>query len=636
MNTDVKLAVNSHFKANLSTSSLSTMNFFTMKPVYFKEIVPGEKVDIDMNARLRMMALNKPMFGNLTCKTRTFFVPYRLVFPHWNAFITDSREHNAKYTQVPTVPVYDFLIAFMNDATYVTKEVCTSASTVAYDFVVTVENEGTPVSFGNVFTKKGRRVNDIFKGLGYNLPWGFTYLPSQTASIYANTNTSLGNINLLSLMAYGKIVSDWFTMPAYQDKINTIGACIDTISTFGQTTANMISNIKTVMDLCVDLHYSDDIFVSAWDNPNSPNQNVTGGQNFFIQDVTNNATEGLSSSTGAVRSLNRDSGEQRYVPTNGTPALTFGLENNNSNNTAKNVTQYLLNALQKLSSYLRRNQIVGYRPLDRYLARYGKKLSSEQLLRSIVLGESNFDIFVDEVVSTSDTVSGTQGQSLGDLAGKGIGKAKGHIKFESDEFGVLITVCYIIPYVKYYQGLNPANLRFKVTDFYQPEFDALGAEPIPSNTVVNDCVNSYITASGFPVENTQYPNSQYIFGYAPRYYSYKTNPYALVSGDFAYNSRNVGYEQWHLFRKINNSTLGTAYAWKHNQAFTQGSVDADNYNRIFQVEDGENDGFIVGFDFNVDAYLPMKPLYDDYILNSDPDSEHSRDISMSVGGTRLS
>ena len=65
MNTEVSLAASSHMKADLSTDTLTTMNFFTMKPVYFKEVVPGEKVDIDMFANMRMLALNKPMFGNL-------------------------------------------------------------------------------------------------------------------------------------------------------------------------------------------------------------------------------------------------------------------------------------------------------------------------------------------------------------------------------------------------------------------------------------------------------------------------------------------------------------------------------------------------------------------------------------------
>lgn len=630
MNTEVKLAASSYMKADLSTDTLTTMNFFTMKPVYFKEVVPGEKVDIDMFANMRMLALNKPMFGNLQCKTRTFFVPYRLVFPHWNAFITDSREANSKFTQVPTVSVYGLIHSLAYDATIATKEAITGSTSIAYDFIIRDDSEEFGQAYGFVFTKKGRRINDILRGFGYNLPWGYTFIPGTSGNVYEHTDTKLGNVNVMSLLAYGKIVSDWFTLPAYQDKINTIQAAINTIGTLNQSEANILTNLKLILSLCIDLHYSDDIFVSAWDNPVSPNDTV--GQNISIVDETVNPTNSNQVSRVEANVPNNSSLSQ-YNTTNGTPIL----RSDGTYSYPSNVSQYILNALQKLSSFMRRNQIVGYRPLDRYLVRYGKKLSSEQLLRSIVLGEADFKIFVDEVMSLSDTVNPTDasGQSLGDYAGKGVGTAKGHIHFESDEFGVLVTVCYIIPYVKYFQGLNPANRRVGMLDYFQPEFDGLGCEAIPSNTVTNDSINSSFTlASG--VTMTQYPGEDYVFGYAPRGYSYKTNPYATVSGDFALNSRNVGYEQWHLFRKINNNVLGTSYAWKHNQRFTEGSSDADNYNRIFQVSDGENDGFILGFHFNVDAQLPMKPLYDDYILNSDPDSEHARGISMQVGGTRLS
>lgn len=630
MNTEVSLAASSYMKADLSTDTLTTMNFFTMKPVYFKEVVPGEKVDIDMFANMRMLALNKPMFGNLQCKTRTFFVPYRLVFSHWNAFITDSREANTKFTHVPSVSVYGLIHSLAYDSTIAMKEDITGNTDIAYDFVIRDDTEASGVTSGFVFTKKGRRINDILKGFGYNLPWGYTYIPSQTGSLYYDTNTKLGNVNIMSLLAYGKIVSDWFTIPSYQDKINTIVAAINTIGTPSITESIILTNLKLILSLCVDLHYSDDIFVSAWDNPVSPND-AAGLQGIEFKDITNNAL--ADNNRTRVLASTPSTTASNYSPTNGTPIL----RSEGSSLAPSNVSQYILNALQKLSSFLRRNQIVGYRPLDRYLARYGKKLSSEQLLRSIVLGEADFKIYVDEVMSLSDTVNPTEasGQSLGDYAGKGVGQAKGHVHFESDEFGVLVTVCYIIPYVKYFQGLNPANRRISMLDYFQPEFDGLGCEAIPSNTVTNDSINS-TCAHALGVARTQYPNEDYVFGYAPRGYSYKTNPYATVSGDFALNSRNVGYEQWHLFRKINNSVLGTSYAWKHNQRFTEGSSDADNYNRIFQVSDGENDGFILGFHFNVDAQLPMKPLYDDYILNSDPDSEHARKISMQVGGTRLS
>lgn len=631
MNTEVSLAASSHMHADLSTDTLTTMNFFTMKPVYFKEVVPGEKVDIDMFANMRMLALNKPMFGNLRCKTRTFFVPYRLVFSHWNAFITDSREANTKYTQVPSVSVYGLIHSLAYDNTIATSERISGATSIAYDFIIRDDTEDSGIARGFVFTKKGRRINDILKGFGYNLPWGYTYTPNQSGSIYENTNTKLGDVNIMSLMAYGKIVSDWFTLPAYQDKINTIIAAINTIGTPNQTEANILTNLKLILSLCIDLHYSDDIFVSAWDNPVSPND-AASSQSISIVDQTVNAT--LGNQKGRVEVTAPTTTASQYNTTNGTPIL----RSDGNNSYPSNVSQYILNALQKLSSFMRRNQIVGYRPLDRYLVRYGKKLSSEQLLRSIVLGEADFKIFVDEVMSLSDTVDPNDGvgQSLGDYAGKGVGTSKGHVHFEADEFGVLVTVCYIIPYVKYFQGLNPANRRIGLMDYFQPEFDGLGCEAIPSNTVTNTSINSFVGSGYTSVEQTQYPNADYVFGYAPRGYSYKTNPYAIVSGDFALNSRNVGYEQWHLFRKIHNNVLGTSYAWKHNQRFTEGSSDADNYNRIFQVSDGENDGFILGFHFDVDAQLPMKPLYDDYILNSDPDSEHARGISMQVGGTRLS
>ena len=52
---------------DLSTATLTTLNWFHMKPIYFKEIVPGEDVDIDISGQMQMLALNKPMFSNLRC-----------------------------------------------------------------------------------------------------------------------------------------------------------------------------------------------------------------------------------------------------------------------------------------------------------------------------------------------------------------------------------------------------------------------------------------------------------------------------------------------------------------------------------------------------------------------------------------
>lgn len=660
MKADVTIANSGfHTKADLSQPCLTTLNWFQMKPVYFKEVLPGEEVDIDIDGQMQMLALNKPMFSNIRCVTRTFFVPYRTVFSHWNAFITDSREKNKKYTQVPNMPVIDFLRSCIADTTIIGTKTKVQLLTPiqSYDFIVRdLDDDMFPdlesnEAMGCIFTKKGRRIFDILTGLGYNFNWGYTYDPASINQNWRSVN--FGNVSLLSLMAYAKIICDWFTLPAYQDKINTIGAILDTIAEGPQSAEAMVQQVKLLLDYCLDLHYSDDIFVSAWSNPVSPSGGLDAGSRFTFSDITNNSQQANDSSRGVVRNyaVGSTSSQTLYGITNGTPVLTTGEQGVNGNNSAKNVTQYILNALQKLSSYMRRNQIVGYRPLDRYLARYGKELSSEQLVRSIVLDESRFNVQINPVLSQSDTVgiaaNQSYGSQLGDKAGQGFGTINGHVHFKAqDEFGVIITVCYIVPIVKYFQGLTPSNMRISVSEFYQPEFDGLGCAPIPAKTLMSASMDSFVplvegdSIGNKLVEDSQYPQTE-TFGWAPRYYDYKTNPYAIVSGDFRFNSRNAGMEQWHLFRKIRSSSTQPDainlhyYNWQHNQRFTEGSSDDVNYNRIFQVDDGENDGFILGFNFNVDAKLPTRPLYDDNILNSDPDSEHQNEKAFQVGGTRL-
>lgn len=558
MKADVTIA-NSGFstKADLSQPCLTTLNWFQMKPVYFKEVLPGEDIDIDINGTMQMLALNKPMFSNIRCLVRSFFVPYRVIFPHWNAFITDSREKNRKFSQVPSMPVIDFLRKFITDSTLITKtKVQLLTPLASYDFIVRDLDEDmfpdlqSNEAYGCVFTKKGRRIYDILVGLGYNFNFGYTYEPNSLNQDWRSVN--FGNVSLLSLMAYAKIVCDWFTLPAYQDKINTIGAILDTIAQEPDSDT-IISQVFLLLEYCLDLHYSDDIFVSAWDNPTTPTAGTTANSQITFEDITNqNQTQGQKASV--------TNGSSPYGTMNGTP---FMYRADGGNAAIQHITQYVLNALQKFSSFMRRNQIVGFRPLDRYLARYGKKLSSEQLLRSIVLDESKFNVEINPVLSQSDTVgiaaNQAYGSQLGDKAGQGFGTINGHIHFKSqDEFGIIISVCYIIPIVKYYQGLNPANTRISLTDFYQPEFDGLGCEAIPAKSLFSASMNSFIPKVDDPnyntlVEDSQYPQTQ-AFGFAPRYYTYKTNPYAIVSGDFRFNSRNAGMEQWHLFRKIRSSS----------------------------------------------------------------------------------
>lgn len=620
-NASVKTATEQFHGADLSTDSLVTLDFFRMVPLHVQPVMPKAKYNVKYGSEIRVAPLVKPMFGNMQATYRSYFVPYRVIFEHWNAFITDSVENNIKVNFVPRFDVASFLCDFRVDATICTNEIAAvngdGEFTVRYDFVYPDYSRSAGSQLrGCVFTEKGRRIYQILLGLGYNLPL------AAAVESYGDVE-DLDTLSLLPLMAYAKIICDYFCMPAYSDKINSIQAAINTLSTQWASVQNWTGNFRLLCDLIVDLHYSDDLFVSAWDNPVAPNMRGASGD-YQIVDLTVNASSG--NYVSRVDATSPSSTPSANLPTNGTPHLRA----NGTNLYPANISQYILNSLQKLSSFLRRNQLAGYRPLDRFLLRYGVKLESEKLKRSVFVNMQRVPINIQTVVSNSDTYQ-QGGQSLADYAAVAFGKGGSGYTWQSDEFGILIDCAYIMPYVKYFEGVQPQCMQQTRLQFFQPEFDGLGSEAIPAKQLFFSSVNRYSHSQVVPFN--EFPMKNETFGFAPRYYGEKTRPWAVVSGDFRCNSRNVGYEQWHLFRFIPTSVL-SGVNWKHDQFFTQGSLDAKQYHRCFQITDGMNDPFTIGVHYDVKASEPARPLFDDLILDSDPDAEHQHEININVGGSR--
>lgn len=618
-NASIKTATEQFHGADLSTDSLVTLDFFRMIPLHVQPVMPKAKYSVKYGTEIRVAPLVKPMFGNMQATYRSYFVPYRVIFENWNAFITDTVENNVKVSKVPHYDVGAFLSEFREDASICTNEIAAVDAagefTVRYDFVYPDYSRPAGSQLrGCVLTEKGRRIYQVLVGLGYNFPFGIAIDES-------GGTENVGQLSLLPLMAYAKVICDFYCMPAYSDKINTIQAALNTLSTQWSTTQSWTGNFELLCNLIVDLHYSDDLFVSAWDNPVSPNTSSFGGDSYQFTDITNPSSQ--PSSKAMVYSANTTA-PSTYSPQNGTPVIR------GDNGALNNISQYVINTLQKLSSYLRRNQLAGYRPLDRFLLRYGVKLESEKLKRSVFVNMQKVPINISTVMSNTDTYH-QGGQSLGDYAGVAYGKGGSGYSWQSDEFGILIDCAYIMPYVKYFEGVQPHTMQLSRLQFFQPEFDGLGSEAIPAKQLYFSSVNRYSQSQVVPFN--EFPRQEETFGFAPRYYGEKTRPWAVVSGDFRINSRNVGYEQWHLFRFVPTSVL-SGVSWKHDQYFTQGSVDAKQYHRCFQIVDGQNDPFTVGVHYEVDASLPCRRLFDDLILDSDPDAEHQHEININVGGSR--
>lgn len=91
-NSNVKIPkATEHFSTfNLSCDHVTTQDFFKIKPVYTRMLVPGQSIKVDMSHISRLAPLAKPFYGSVTMTNRAFFVPLRTIMEGFNEFITDT------------------------------------------------------------------------------------------------------------------------------------------------------------------------------------------------------------------------------------------------------------------------------------------------------------------------------------------------------------------------------------------------------------------------------------------------------------------------------------------------------------------------------------------------------------------
>lgn len=630
---------------DLSDDCLTTSNFFLNKPVYFHEYTKGEKWRCNFNNIIQLLPLQKPIFADVDIKTCAFFVPYRTVMRDWNAFITNTVTKNNAVFKVPYTMLSSLTKLFFNTdlCSWTVLDVrvqqeATIFDNTSFDFVLWNSDAGPnnlKWAMCATLTKKGRAFYDILLGLGYNLSFSeYGYSGNSKPStdftvtqIVARDGVEDEEKTVMPILAYAKMVLDWWTNSQYANLINSIEASLETL---GYQTSNpqpiTSAAIGQLLNFIYYTYYPSDAFVDCWEEPLDVTQSAAMASSIDIKDASwrQDGIEG----EGIVMSGSDNGSGAQYPPQAVLQTPSFG---------GVSITTYLTLALQKVSAFCRRTQISGARVVDRYLAHFGKKLDEVKTNRCYCIMSHSQRIGVSKITSLADTSvqNTTQGMPVGDYTGQAESRTQGAVSWESDEYGCIIIVNYITPYVKYYEGLRPHTDHLVFTDFMQSEFDGLGVKAIASRQVYNSG-NNYVTnldaANVNPAQMT--PEKPRIFGFLPSYWDYKTNPYCLVSGFFRLNSKNTGLDAWNLFRKIDTVSLYN-HEWRKGEYFTIGITDASQYNRIFNDTTEDTDKFVIAYHFDVTSVLNAMPLYDDLLLNQEADSEHKGRVDLRVNGTSL-
>lgn len=626
----VRTAIEDSTKLDLSCQHITTSDFMQLNPVYCKEMVPGEKIIVSQETFTRLQPLTAPTFGRANVHNRAFFVPYRTVWSGWTDFITDAvhvgaNSNSQLSSSVPTVTSRNLLNLLMYESASANRPGTGTGSvqglcgTITYGAPADTEDTETydiywsgDSGLSQRYIKLnfiGRQILKVLNSLGY------VVAPSFESTTYS----------LLPLLAFVKVYIDWYFPSAYYGDVSrTILEQFMKRDIAGTWSATP-SDLWQLCALVGFVNYDSDYFVSAFDKPDGPT--VDSASTYNIPDLVNNGTTNANMSH-VVSSPTATT----YQPNS--PVIVNGTVTGTAVGNINKLSQYMLNALRSLTDYMKRHQLVGARAMDRYLARFGKSLSAEKISRSLYIGAQSFPIQFGDIMSTADT--GTA--SLGDFAGKGVGYGGAQFEHETDEYGMFFICNSIVPAVGYYQGVDRTVLHKNILDFWTPEFDQLGNQPIYRAELY---MNSQNGGSDFNTSTAGMYTG--IFGFAPRYAEYKLGRDRLT-GDFRVPSLNGGTpgnvvgagstsNVWHLMREFNDQYFLEPSGITHSKNFVQGN-DAVQYSRIFQVTADNTldqaDHFNVIHNFNVVSFSPMHPLYDSYEFDS-----RGKDIKADVNGVKV-
>lgn len=180
------------------------------------------------------------------------------------------------------------------------------------------------------------------------------------------------------------------------------------------------------------------------------------------------------------------------------------------------------------------------------LAHFGVNVPHDVKHEITLIGSDSFRLSINELVSTA----ATDKAALGEYYGKGLaGKATKRLKFTAPCHGVLMTIFSCAPHYDYIVDFMKKNNIQNRLQFFQPEYDALGMQPIYRYEVAR--ISPYTLYDEFTADGISKDWYYDIQGWQYRYEEFKRNfNRATVAFDRDVpNDESSVYSSWALTRR---------------------------------------------------------------------------------------
>lgn len=396
-----------------------------LRPVYYDFLSPGDKVSLSSILKTRTMEIDSAAMCSLTEHVDWFFVPmtrlYKL-FPEFYFGVNDNQSSFVVVSQFKSpYPTYKFnqIPLEDEDSTYFNMQINVGAARLMEDF-------GLPLKQACQFLSDGN--------FGFNM-----------------------SLNPILLQAYQCIYQDKFRLSNWE----TVDISYN-VDKFYNTSALDNASVTNLFKLRY-ASYHKDFFTDIEPSPLFGNGNESS-----LSSVDYGAVNQWLTSTMSTELLDP---AQVDASSNGSQASVAAMDNSQGALAALNTANIrTIFAVEKLLEITRR---AGKHYDKQTLAHFGVDVPMGMDGECIYIGGSQSKINIGDVIATS-------AESLGKVGGKGYGFGQsGTEKFEAKCHGVLMAIYHCAPDVDYeIQGLDRLNTYQNRVDFFQPEFDDLGMQPI--------------------------------------------------------------------------------------------------------------------------------------------------------------
>ena len=623
---------------DLSHRHVFDANFGELLPATCIETVPGDNITLHASDLLRAIPFVSSPFLRAKQHLDVWFVPYHDLWHQFDAFITKKREPVSSAfkdaTYCPWINQYTLYaqISSHSSSPYNYTDISgRSLSDRSYYLLQLlgygdILNSHGSADVGN--TLNSYRVNP-FRLAAYNYIWyneyRQQYYDDGTRLLYSSSSNpadlfnfdrltcdSVANANVYGASGTGDLIAamcqmryrcwkkDLFTgvLPSTQfGLVSTLnGGSVSGLTGAFTGTAATINASGTLpshshaynsvtqsdrsrwfhgaIDSNYGLYFSDDNSISS-------DAALAGNGDSVSTDVT--------SSTGHYHSIsgNTDSNSA------GTPISTsasYTPQGTVSLNTSSGTLSFDVLSLRHAEALQiwRENALrAGNHIKDNMLAHYGVA-SDFNDHRPVYLGSVSAPLNIGDIAATANSSSGIN-NVVGDIAGKGISSLSEKVfKFHAKDFGVIMVMFSMLPEAEYDAiGIERTNQFLEQEDFFMPEFENLGLEAV-------DRINLG-SSTGIP------PASGTAYGYAPRYFGYKTK----LDKCFGQFTGNGVFRTWTSQRSdVTMFVQGVTATVPLELLYVNPAI----YDANFNVGIANSPQFLCDVYFDVDAVRPMSVI----------------------------